>query len=467
MQKKKKLEKTAPENEPISFDDVPTNRFHIKLTALTFGAHFTEGYSLATISVVLTMLAGELQSDPVWQGLLGSSALMGIFLGSLVFGRLSDKVGRQMIFMCSFIVVAVASLCQFFVTSNAVLFWLRIIIGFGIGGDYAVSVTLLAEFVPRKTRGMLTGCLCAVWTVGYVTANVIGFYAAGVGGDAWRWLLASATIPAVLVLIGRIGTPESPRWLIRQGRREEAQAIVDRYIGKNVRIEEEQELPKSGYRALFTKRYRKMTLFVSLYWALNVIPYFAVYTFLPTLLELFGLAENITVDLVLNATLLGGSILGTFLTGVITRRQFAIGGFAIAAAGLFTIMLVPLEYRLVIILAFAIFTIAISGGSVLDTVFPSECLPTEVRASANGLSTAVSRIASALGTFLIPLSLAAFGAQGTMGLLGAICIVGMVMCVAWTPATEHLSLSEASAGIDAYTGDASKTDDSKKADSAI
>lgn len=456
MQEEIKAEMVASEDAQILFDDVPTNRFHIKLTALTFGAHFTEGYSLATISIVLTMLAGELQNDPVWQGLLGSSALMGIFLGSLVFGRLSDRIGRQKIFMLSFIVVAVASLCQFFVTSNVTLFWLRIIIGFGIGGDYAVSVTLLAEFVPRKTRGMLTGCLCAVWTVGYVTANVIGFYVAGVGGDAWRWLLASAAIPAALVLVGRIGTPESPRWLIRQGRRGEAEAIVERYIGKNVRIEEEPELPKSGYRALFTKRYRKMTLFVSLYWALNVIPYFAVYTFLPTLLGLFGLAEDFTIDLVLNGTLLAGSIIGTFLTSRITRRQFAIGGFAISAVGLFTIMLVPLEYRMIIIIAFAIFTMAISGGSVLDTVFPSECLPTEVRASANGLSTAVSRIASALGTFLIPLSLAAFGAQGTMGILGAVCVVGTVMCIAWTPATEHMTLSEASAGIDTSTKGASK-----------
>jgi len=437
---------TTAADETVSLDDVPVNRFHIKLTALTFGAHFTDGYSLATISVVLTMLSGQIQTDPVWQGLLGSSALIGIFLGSLFIGRLSDKVGRQIIFMVSFLIIAAASLAQFFVTSDAMLFWLRIIIGFGVGGDYAVSVTLLAEFVPKKTRGILTGCLCAVWTIGYVTANAIGFCCTNIGGDAWRWLLASAAIPATLVLLGRLGTPESPRWLIRQGRRAEAEAIVAKYIGPNVRIEEEQELPKSGYRALFDKRYRKMTMFVALYFALNVIPYFAVYTFLPTLLSVFGLAEDFTIDMLLNFTLLFGAVLGTWLTSKITRRQFAIGGFAIGAAGLGVLAFAPLQYRIVIILALAVATIAISGGSVLDTVFPSECLPTEVRASANGFATAISRIASAAGTFLLPISLAYIGAQWTMGLLGIVCVIGTIMCIAWAPNTENLSLTEASAG---------------------
>jgi len=81
----------------VALDDVPLNRFHVKIAGLTFGAHFTEGYALGTIGYALTSLNKQIPLDAFWMGLLGSSALIGIFIGSLVFGWLSDKLGRQKI----------------------------------------------------------------------------------------------------------------------------------------------------------------------------------------------------------------------------------------------------------------------------------------------------------------------------------------------------------------------------------
>ena len=96
---------------------------------------------------------------------------------------------------------------------------MRVLIGFGMGGDFAVGHAILAEFSPRKHRGALLGSFSVVWTIGYVVANVLGMQYADASPDAWRWLLASAGIPALIVLILRIGTPESPRWLLWQGTR--------------------------------------------------------------------------------------------------------------------------------------------------------------------------------------------------------------------------------------------------------
>lgn len=427
----------------VSLDDVPVNRFHIKMTALTFGAHFTDGYSIGTISIALTSLSSQMAIDPLWQGLLGSSALIGLFLGSLVTGWISDRIGRQKIFLFSFLLISIASLAQFFVTSLEMLFALRIIIGFGIGGDYSVGVTLLTEFVPKRARGMLVGCLSAVWTVGYVGATILGFYLTGT--EAWRWLLASATIPSLLVLILRIGTPESPRWLVRMGRQEEAQAIVDRYIGKGVYIEEN-EAENLGYRMLFTKRYRRATAFSALFFAFDVIPYFAVYTFLPAILAGFGLAEDFTADLLLNIALLVGAGVGIWLTVKVSRRQFSTGAFAVCSVGLLVLTFVPSSYSTILIVAFALFTMAISAAGNLTAVFPAECLPTEVRASGIGFSTAVSRISSAIGTFLLPVMLAGIGMQPTMGILAGICVAATVMCFAWAPNTQDMTLAQASSG---------------------
>lgn len=432
--------------ETVSLDDIPINRFHVKITALTFGAHFTDGYSLGGISIVLGSTAFQQTLSPVWQGLLGSSALIGLFFGSLITGWISDRIGRQKIFLFSFVLISLASLLQFFANDPMTLLILRLLIGFGIGGDYSVGVTLLAEFVPTKGRGVLLGCLGAVWTVGYVAVNIIGFYLTG--PDSWRWLLASACIPALIVLLLRIGTPESPRWLIRMGRKEEAQAIIDRFIGPNVKIEEN-VVENLGFRTLFTPRYRKMTAFCTLFCTIDVFPYFAVYTFLPSILAGFGLSESFFADMMLNIALLVGSVLGLILMSKLTRRQFSIGGYAVCAVGLGIMAMAPGSWTVLVLIAFAFFTIAISAEGNLVTVFPTECMPTEIRATGMGFATAFSRIGSAMGTFLLPLMLSGIGPQWTMGVLALVCLGGTLMCQAWAPATEHLSLAQASGGEDA------------------
>lgn len=128
----------------VALDDVPLNRFHVKIAGLTFGAHFTEGYTLGTIGYALAALGRQMPIDAFWMGMIGSSALIGIFLGSLVFGWLSDRMGRQKIFLTSFVIITAAAFAQFFVTSPLELCVLRVLIGFGMGGDFTVGHAILA-----------------------------------------------------------------------------------------------------------------------------------------------------------------------------------------------------------------------------------------------------------------------------------------------------------------------------------
>lgn len=438
---------TATARGPVSIDDVPLNSFHVKIAGLTFGAHFTEGFALGTIGYALASLNRQMPLDAFWMGMIGSSALMGIFVGSLVFGWLSDRLGRQKIFLLSFLIITAAAFAQFYVRSPAELCLLRVLIGFGMGGDFAVGHAILAEFSPRKHRGTLLGSFSVVWTVGYVVANVLGMHYADASPDAWRWLLASAGIPALIVLILRMGTPESPRWLYGKGRVAEAKAIVLKHFGPNVTLDtgdDDHSQAHGGFMRLFKPDLIRRTIFNCAFFVCLVIPYFAIYTFLPTILKAIHLNDGSGADFLLNGFLVLGALIGIWLTIKLSRRAFLIGSFAVTCLSLIALSVLPESATLAMIVAFAIFTLTMSAFSNLVGVFPPECFPTEVRACGVGLAIACSRLGSAVGTFLLPLGIVHLGFHWTMMVLAAVLLIGMVVSIAWAPETKHLTLNEAS-----------------------
>ena len=430
--------------QPIKIDDLPIGRFHIKIAALTFGAHFTDGYILGLIGIAFTLLSPQMHLDPFWQGLIGSSALIGLFLGSLFFGRISDIVGRQKIFLISFILITLASVMQFYAQTAMQLFLCRVLIGIGLGGDFSVGHAMLAEFSPRKHRGVLLGSFSVIWTVGYVASTFVGTAMLSIGDDAWRWMLASSAVPAFLILIARIGTPESPRWLLNHGRVEEARAIVRKHLGANVVLDEQPSGHKGGgYGILFSREYRKRTAFNCLFFVCIVMPYFAIYTFLPSILEKMGLADGFGTELMLNMLLILGALIGIWCTIKFSRRGFLINSFIILAVALFVLAALPNSSAFLMVLVFGVFTLVLSAVSNLVGVFPAESFPTEVRASGIGLATAVSRLGSAVSTFLLPMSVAGIGLNSTMAVLAAILAIGAALSYAWAPETKSLSLTEA------------------------
>ncbi|WP_286133919.1 MFS transporter [Bacillus sp. AFS053548] len=428
-------------------DDAPLNKFHIRITTLTFGSNFSDGYALGIIGMALSLLGPQMKLNSVWEGLIGSSALIGLFFGSLFLGGLSDRIGRQKIYLANFVIITIASALQFFVHDPYTLFALRILIGVALGGDYAVGSTLLAEFAPRKYRGMLLSSLNVLWTVGYVASNLVGYYLEKTGPDAWRWMLVSAALPGLIVLLLRFGTPESPRWLLKMGRVEEARAIVRKYIGENAVMDETVDThSKHAYKMtdLFNKQLWKRTTFGSLFYMCQVVPYFAIYTFLPTILSKLGFEETFGVDMVLNLFLLVGALAGVWCTEKLTRRGFTINTFIILTISLFALTVLPPGLHTIAIIVFAIFTFVMSAASNLTLVYPAELFPTEVRGTGVGLTTAVSRIGSAVGTFLLPISVSSMGMAPSMIGMSIILFIGTIVSIAWAPETKSLSLNEAS-----------------------
>lgn len=145
---------------------------------------------------------------------------------------------------------------------------------------------MITEFSNKKQRAFAVGFIAAMWYIGATCANLVGYLLYDVQ-DGWRWMLGSAFIPCVIILIGRFDLPESPLWLIRQGRIKECHEMMIKLFGEPVVFEAE-DAKTTRFIELFNKRHFSFVLFVAVIWICQVIPMFAIYTFGPQIVGLLG-----------------------------------------------------------------------------------------------------------------------------------------------------------------------------------
>lgn len=422
-------------------------KFIIKLTTLISGGMLIDGFILGAIGIVMPAITNDLELSLAWQGLIGASALIGIFLGGPLGGYLADKIGRKPMFTIDLAIFLIGSVLQFFVTEAWQLFAVRLLMGVAIGADYAIGWPLLAEFAPARLRGKLL-CIQEVgWYVGYLASYAIGWALTISDTANWNVILGLSTIPTVVVLLARLGTPESPRWLMSKGRTKEALALAEEYMspGERADLGTKYEGKKLGFASLFSPEYAKATIFVSVFWICLVTPYFAIGTFVPTVLEHLGLKDGLTGGLAINAIAVGGTLIAVALIEKVGRRKLAIPPFAIATVALFIVAFFWNVSPVVTVVCFLTFSLANAVSTTLTGVYPGEVFPTEIRGVGVGFATAASRVGAAAGTFLLPISMEAYGIKTTVLIAGGVSLFGLIVTYFLAPETKGKLLSETSA----------------------
>lgn len=192
-------------------------------------------------------------------------------------------------------------------------------------------------------------------------------------------------------------------------------------------------------------------IFCSGFYALQVGPLFAIYTFGPTILSALGLSQGSHSTLgsvVINLVFLVGCLAALRLVDTWGRRPLIIWGFALMSIPLFILGFAPSVPTGVIIVCFCAYALFSGGPSILEWAYPSELFPTGVRASAVGISTAASRVGAALGTFGLPFALADWGVGPTMVVAGLVTAGGLLLCFFLAVETKGtpLGLSSGEAG---------------------
>lgn len=427
-------------------DEAQIGRLHRRSAWAAGLGIFLDGYDLSIIAIALILLRSQWHLGPYETGLLGTSALAGALLGSLCGGPLADRYGRKAIYLldiATFLVAALASGFAWDVVSLAVL---RFILGVGVGADYPLSATYLIEFLPRARRGRITMWVFALWMGGAAVSSMVGLALLPFGVHAWRFMFVSGAIPALGILWLRKNLPESPRWYLRRGRVAEAVAVLGKLVPalsdteRHTLITVEQQrrqAPLAPWSALFTRPYIRRTVFVTVPWFLFDITGYSFGVYAPLLLiglGLHGRGHAVIGNTLLDIVSLAGTALLAISIERVGRLRAQVWGFAGSVAGLLIVGLFswfgtpPLA---ALVAGLLIWQVAISyGPGSTCWIFPVELYPTELRASAHGLATAVSRIGALVAVFLLPLVQKAVGEAALMLGFAGVSLAGALLS-AW------------------------------------
>ena len=433
----------------LSIEDVRLNGFHRLLSIRSGGGWIMDGYVLSIIGVASVQFSAALHLNGFWEGMIAASALIGIFFGGFFGGWLTDRIGRKKLYLVTPLLFVICSLAQYWVQSGESLFLFRFLVGIGVGIEYPVAGSLLTEFLPRKNRGPLLAALTILWFAGAALAYIVGNIILVHGGaEAWRIVLASSAAIGVCLFIVRLGTPESPRWLLSKGRSAEAEQIIKRVYGPSFglgNLPEQRAEKKVSLTSLICSGYGQRMLFVSVFWTCSVIPVFAVYSFAPRVLQALHLEGDWEAwgSVAITLLFVVGCIIATQIINVIGRRALVIHSFLWSALALLALGYFSSANALLILVLFGAYAVFIGGAQVLQLVYPNELFPTDIRAFAVGMGASLSRIGAAIGTWLVPMSLHSIGIGNTMYVAAAVSVVGLVASIALAPETRSLSLQEA------------------------
>ena len=434
----------------ISIDDVPLNGFHQLMTLRAGGGWILDGYVLSIIGVAIVQFSDYLQLDTFWQGMVAASAMLGTFFSGFLGGWLTDRFGRRRLFFVGPILFIVGSLGSLWVESGMALFILRFMVGMGVGLEYPVAGSLLTEFLPQKNRGPRLAGLTILWFVGAALSYIVGnFILARAGDDGWRWVLASSAVLGALLFLVRLGTPESPRWLVSKGRLDEAGQVIKRVYGPSFSLANLPQATATNFLSLpdlLHSGYGKRMLFVIVFWTAAVVPMFAVYSFAPVVLQALNLKGDWAAygSVLITLLFVVGCVIATRLIDTMGRRPLIIHSFLWSTLALLGLGAFSHSAEVLVLLMFGAYALFIGGAQVLELVYPNELFPTEIRAVAVGLGSSMTRIGAAAGTWLVPFSLSSIGIGNTMYAAAAVSFVGLAVSIWLAPETRGMTLEQAS-----------------------
>ncbi len=386
-----------------AIDRLGVGRFQRRLLLVCGVTWAADAAELLAIGFALPGIREEFGLSTFQAGLIASAAFAGMLLGATFWGTLADRLGRRAGFQLTVLTFAVFGLASAFAPNAEVLFVLRLLTGFGLGGALPLDFSLASEFLPRHNRGRYLVLLESFWAVGTVAIAALALVLVPAFG--WRPLLASSAVAALLVLWIRRQVPESPRWLLAAGRPDEARAVLDRVAAENGvtlpagALALRQERPPR-FRALWSGDLARRTAMLWAAWFAIGLAYYGLFVYLPTILveRGFSFVQSYGYSLVLAAAQVPGYLSAAWLVERWGRRPTLVAYLLASAAGTFLFAAAD-ALALVVVAACVMSFFALGAWAALYAYTP-ENYPTALRATGMGWASAATRLAATLVTLL-------------------------------------------------------------------
>lgn len=395
--------------------------------------------------------------SPHGVGFFVFSFFAGMWVGTIGFGFIADRLGRRSIFTVSLVWYSIASLIMAFQqTPELVCLW-RFIAAIGIGLEQITIDTFLPELVPPAGRGK---AFAYYQFAAFLAAPVVAFLGwilvpkAPLGLDGWRWVAIIGSVGALFAWVFRLTLPESPRWLALRGRRDKAEAIMQRIeagVSKDIggplpppRTSTDDLRARSSFSELLRPPYGKRTLVLSVFNLTQTIAFYGFGSWVPTLLIAKGI--HVTTSLMYSFIIAlanpVGPLLGMLVADRMERKwQLVTAGVCV---GLFiTLFALGVSPLWVIVFGVGV-TLSNNWISFVFHGYQAEQYPTRIRARGVGFVYSWSRVSSALQGLLIGFFLKEGGAIGVAGFIGAAMVIMCGTVALFGERTRNRSLEELS-----------------------
>lgn len=408
------------------FDNARFGKFHLALAALTGSCWLLAAYGVTIIGFLLPALRTEWQVSASELGLVASAGMLGMLIGSVLAGTLSDRLGRRNTLSWTLLYLGLVFGLSAAAWNYQALLILRLLTGVGLGAILPVSSTLISEFSPTRNRGALSVMMNACWGLGGTLAALAGYSLVLKFG--WRPAMFIGSVSLLISPLVRFLLPESVRFLLSKGRIEQAQKEFARLhlqpagpalpsLSPNSPAPDRADLKKTG---IWSDSYGRITFSLWLMWiALNFL-YQGAFIWLPTLLASAETSEShsFLMTLIISLGQLPGTLMIAFLVDRFSRRKLII-----LSLGLLSI--VALLFGLsqgdawVLIMGFLLM---VFNGMAWGIAYPfsAELYPTRMRGKATGWANGIGR----LGGVIAPLAVGWVVQAG--GSLGQ--VFGMLAC---------------------------------------
>jgi SP family xylose:H+ symportor-like MFS transporter len=424
------------------------------------------GYDTAVISGAIGFLKIRFSLDPAWTGWTASSALLGCVIGVSIAGILSDRLGRKKVLIISAMLFFISALGTALPRNLTEFIIFRIIAGLGIGAASMASPMYIAEISPARIRGRMVSVNQFAIVSGILLVFFVNYFIANQNTEAWnveygwRWMFGSGTLPALFLFLLLLLVPESPRWLTKQERAEEALEILTRVNGTASAKEELEAIKEAiaqesgSLKQLFQPGFR-IVLVIGVTLAIlqqvtgiNVFMYFA-----PEIFKKLGSGTNTALlqTVAVGTVNMIFTIIAIWSVDRLGRKPLmVIGatgmGIAMWALGLSAYYQKQESWVLVFVLGY-IACFALSLGPVVWVVL-SEIFPTRIRGRAMAIATVSLWAANFVVSQTFPMMnenqwlVEKFHHGFPFWVYGTLCIVTVLFVLLFVPETKRKSLEE-------------------------